>query len=161
MIARTAKKRNFLPNTSGISATYTACDGNPTQLPCTEGCYTTSAFSGHGKKSCWKTFLVNGVGHHGELAPVEEFMCYVYGILKLPTINQTRLHLFGKAKKGLEMFPPTIDALDLHTIRANYQIKIWLQTNKEQHKCSTPSCHHGLEEGCRISDSSLDKTSPT
>jgi len=25
-------------------------------------------------------------------------------------------------------------------------------------RCSSPSCHHGLEEGCRMSDSSLDKT---
>jgi len=94
------------------------------------GCDTTSAFSGHGNKSCWKTFqkdtfLVSRVGHDGEIAPVEEFVCHLYGTPKQPTINHTRLQLFGKAKKGSRI------ALDLHAIHANYQAKIWLKTNKE------------------------------
>ena len=32
---------------------------------------------------------------------------------------------------GLEMLPPTRDSLELHTICANYQAKIWLQADKE------------------------------
>ena len=56
------------------------------------GCDTTSAFSGHGKKSCWKTFqnhpfLVSGVGHDGELAPVEKILYHLYGTQKQPIIN--------------------------------------------------------------------------
>ena len=31
----------------------------------------------------------------------------------------------------LEMLPPTRDSLELHTICANYQAKIWLQADKE------------------------------
>ena len=48
------------------------------------GCDTTSAFHGYGKKSCWKTFLnqpllVAGIGRDGELAPIEQFVCHLYG----------------------------------------------------------------------------------
>ena len=39
------------------------------------------------------------------------------------------LQLFGKPKKGLEMLPPTKDALELRVICANYQANIWLQAN--------------------------------
>ena len=92
-------------------------------------CDTTSAFNGHWKKSCWKIFqkhplLVIEVGHDGELAPVEEFVCHLYGTPEQPTINHARLHLFGKAKNSLEILPPTRDALELHAIPANYQAKI-------------------------------------
>ena len=63
-------------------------------------------FSGHWKMACWKTFqkypfLISEVGHVWELAPVEVFVCHLYGTPKESTINQVRLHLFGKAKNGL------------------------------------------------------------
>ena len=100
------------------------------------GCDTTSSFSGHGKKKCWKIFqnqplLVNGIGRDGELTPIEQFVCCLYGTPAQPTIDHARLHLFAKAKKGLEMLPPTRDALELHVARANYQAKVWLQADKE------------------------------
>ena len=48
------------------------------------GCDTTSAFSGHGKQSCWKTsqnhpHFVQGIGRDGELAPIEQCVCHLYG----------------------------------------------------------------------------------
>ena len=100
------------------------------------GCNKTSAFSGHGKRSCWKTFqnhphLVQGIGHDGELAPIEQFVCHLYGTPEQQTVVNARLQLFGKGKLGLEMVPPTRDALELDTARANYQAKIWLQANQE------------------------------
>jgi len=41
--------------------------------------------------------LVQGIGRDGDLAPIEQFVCHVYG------------------KLSLEMLPPTRDALELHT----------------------------------------------
>jgi len=89
-----------------------------------------------GKRSYWKTFqnyplLISGVGHDGELAPVKGFVCHLCGTPKQRTTNLARLQLFGKAMSGLEMLPPTRDAMELHAQRANYQAKNWLQTNKE------------------------------
>ena len=107
------------------------------------GCDTTSSFTGHGKKSCWKTFekqplLVKGIGRDGELASIEQFVCHLYGTPEQSNVNNSRLQLFGKANKGLEMLPPTRDALELHSARANYQAKIWLQADKEHIDVSPP-----------------------
>ena len=119
------------------------------------GCDTTSAFHGYGKKSCWKTFLnqpllVAGIGRDGELAPIEQFVCHLYGKHEQSSIDQARLQLFGKAKKGFEMLPPTKDALELHTIRANYQAKIWLQADQQHIHVSSPVDTSAWinEEGC-------------
>ena len=75
--------------------------------------------------------LVQGIGCDGELAQIEQFVCHLYGTSEQPTVDNVRLQLFGKAKLGLEMLPPTRDALELHTARANYQAKIWLQADQE------------------------------
>lgn len=95
---------------------------------------TNSAFSGHGKKTCWAIFhsqppLINGISRNGELAPIEQFVYVSYGSSTLSNVNQTRLHLFTSAKKYHEMVPPPRDALKLHILRANYQAKIWLQAD--------------------------------
>ena len=36
---------------------------------------------------------------------------------------------FVKAKRDLDVLPPTHGALELHITRANYQAKIWLQAD--------------------------------
>ena len=116
---------------------------------------TTSAFHGYGKKSCWKTFLnqplvVVGIGRDGELAPIEQFVCHLYGRPDQSSVDQARLQLFGKAKNGLEILPPTKDTLELHTIRANYQAKIWLQADQQHIQVSSPVDTSAWinEEGC-------------
>ena len=81
--------------------------------------------------------LVNGIGRDGELAPIEQFVCQLYGVPAQSNVDQARFQLFGKAKKGLELLPPTRDALELHTLHANYQAKIWLQADSEH----TLMCH--------------------
>ena len=103
--------------------------------------------------------LVGIVGHDGELPPVEEFVCHLYGTPKQPTINHTRLHLFGKAKKGLKVLPPTRDVMDLHAMCANYQSSIWLQENKE-HIDVPPPVDTAAWKKNLVSDSSLDKNPP-
>ncbi len=40
------------------------------------------------------------------------------GTLEQRTTNFIRLQIFGKAKKDLQIFPATKDALELHTTRA-------------------------------------------
>ena len=104
---------------------------------------TTSASIGYGKESCWKTFLnqpllVAGICRNGELAPIEQFVCHRYGRLEQSSIDQIRLQLFGNANKGLEMLRSTKDALELHTIRANYQAKIWLHADQQCIQVSSP-----------------------
>jgi len=132
MIAGTAKKRKSYPVHEAFQRLTQPVRDTLLSFHALTRCDTTSSFSGQGKKSCWKTFqkhpfLVSGVGHDGELAPVEEFVCHVYGTLKQRTINHAKMSLFGKAKKGLELLPPTRYALELHAIHSNYQTKV----NKE------------------------------
>ena len=108
------------------------------------GCDTTSAFSSHDKRSCWKTFqnhrhFLQGIGRDGELAAIEQFVCHLYGSPEQQTVDNARLQLFGKGKLGLEMLPPTRDKLELHTARANYQAKIWLQADQEHIDIPSPT----------------------
>ena len=60
------------------------------------------------------------------------FFCILYGIDgdDVAGINGAMRTLFVKAKRALEMLPPTRDALELHVSRANYQAKIWLDADK-------------------------------
>jgi len=78
----------------------TVCKGHPTQLPRTDRrSDIISAFSGHGKKSCWKTFqshpiLVSWVSHDGELATFfKEFLCHLYSTPKQSTTNHQSCHI--------------------------------------------------------------------
>ena len=63
----------------------------------------------------------------------------LYGTSEQQTVDNARLQLFGKGKLGLEMLPPTRDALELHTARANYQAKIWLQADHEHRDIPSPT----------------------
>ena len=90
------------------------------------GCDTTSSFSDHGKKTCLKTFqnqplLLKGIRRDGELAPIEQFVCKLYHSPDQAMVNQARCQLLDKVKKGLELLQPTRDALELHSMCANYQ----------------------------------------
>jgi hypothetical protein len=75
--------------------------------------------------------LVSGIGRDGDFSAVEQFVCKLYSIPDQITVNSARLQLFSKAKKDLELLPPTHDALELHVARANEQAKIWLQADRE------------------------------
>ena len=43
--------------------------------------------------------------------------------------DDARQSIFMKSKRDLDVLPPTHSALELHITRANYQAKIWLQTD--------------------------------
>jgi len=143
MVSGTSKKRKCYPIHAVSDKLPQPVRENLLSFHALTGCDTTSAFSGHGKKTCWKTFqsqplLVSGIGRDGELAQVEQFVCHLYGVPAQPSVDQARFHVFGKAKKGLDLLPPTRDALDLHSKRANYQAKIWLQADRECIRIPSP-----------------------
>ena len=102
-IAGTAKKRKCYPAHEVSHRLTQPVGDNLLSFYALTSCDTTSAFSGHGKKSCWRTFqkhpLLVGVGRDGELAPVEKSVCHLYDTLDQSTTNHARLQLFGKAKK--------------------------------------------------------------
>ena len=144
MIAGTAKKRKCYPVHLVSQRLTPAVRDNILGFHAITGCDSTSSFTGHGKRSCLKTFmkypqLVKGVGRDGELAEIEEFVCHLYGMPQQTSINHARLQLFSKGKKSLEFLPPTRDAFTLHAARANYQAKVWLQADKEVISISTPT----------------------
>ena len=75
--------------------------------------------------------LLHGVGRDGQLSDVEQFVCMLYKSPHASSgVDGARHDLFQKGNKALEMLPPTSDALALHMSRANYQTKVWLQSNK-------------------------------
>ena len=136
MISGTAKKRKCYPIHALSERLAKPLRDNLLGFHAFTGCDTTSAFSGHGKRSCWKTFqnhphLVQGISRDGELAPIEQLVCHLYGTPEQQTVDNARLQPFGKGKLGLEMLPPTRDVLELHTARTNYQAKLWLQADQE------------------------------
>ena len=84
------------------------------------GCDTTSSFSGIGKKTCWKQYLeapklVQSLGRGLNLREVKEFVFGLYGCCvetENVDIDLIRFNLFSKARKRLELLPPTKDALN-------------------------------------------------
>ena len=105
------------------------------------GCDTTSFICNHSKKSAWKVFLqhntlLSSLGE-GELTEekmkeVEEFVCKLYKLDSIESVDEARAILFSKKGKP-EALPPTSDALSLHVKRVHYQAIVWKQAH-----CSEP-----------------------
>ena len=106
-----------------------------------------------------KLFRIIGIscriGRDGELAPIEQFVCHLYGTPEQQTVDNARLQLFGKGKLGLEMLPPTRYALELHTARANYQAKA---DRPGAYKHPFSHRHICMNDGVRLLESCMDKT---
>ena len=133
MQAGTAKKKRYIPIhkidiTDEIRASLLACHA-------LSGCDTTSQFVGIGKQTAWKTFvtcphLLEQLGEHKSpakqvLDDAEAFVCKLYdSTTKSKLIPQIRSASF-RAKKNIDLLPPTQDALHQHISRANYQTYIW------------------------------------
>ena len=54
-------------------------------------------------------------------------MFVIWDVNDVRAIDDAGHSLFVRAKRDLDVLPPTHGALELHIIRANYQAKIWLQ----------------------------------
>ena len=84
------------------------------------------SLSGKGKNTCWKMFikyanlltkvvcLLNGIGDRG-----------------VRSIDDAWHSLLVKVKCDQDVLPPTHGALEVHITRANYQAKIWLQSDHD------------------------------
>ena len=99
------------------------------------GCNTILPLSGKGKKTCLKMFnkyahLLTYVVRYDNVDDAWTFVCSLHGIGEKDVrgINDARhILFFVKAKRDLDLLPPTHGALKLHITRANFQAKIWLQ----------------------------------
>ena len=119
------------------------------------GCDTISSFSGMGKKTCWKQYLetpnlVHSMGRVLNVREVEEFVFRLYGgcaETESVDIDLIRYSLFFKARKGLELLPPTKDAFELHCFRADYQTRSWLNADTAQMNVGTATDIGGWKPG--------------
>ena len=110
------------------------------------GCDTTSYLAGHSKKSCWKIFLqdhdlIRNLGT-GDLTvetvhDAERFICKVYGMPNIDTVNKARSQMFVKSRAP-DCLPPTSDALGFHVKRCHYQAAVWRQAHKQHPVLPSP-----------------------
>ena len=153
MISGTAKQRKCYPINSITLKLPKIVTQNILGFHALTGCDSTSSFTGHGKKTCWKVYqkhpeLLSGVGRDGSMEKAEEFVSLLYDS-PFPSegVDKARYVMFLKGKKTLEMLPPTKDALELHVIRANYQAKVWLQATTSIMDMGSPFDTNGWIEG--------------
>jgi len=98
---------------------------------------TTSYISGHSKKTAWMVFqehheLLQNLGK-GELTDeiakdAEQFVCRVYKVQNVNTVDEARPILFIKSHAP-ESLPPTSDALSFHIKLSHYQAAVWRQAH--------------------------------
>ena len=98
------------------------------------GSDTTSQFSGHGKRSTWKTYieypkLLKDLGRsqsvHTCMADIELFVVKLYSSTsKATSVNALRVELFHRLRDP-EKLAPTQDSLSLHALKSHYQALIW------------------------------------
>ena len=82
------------------------------------------------------------IGHGGDIGNVETFMCGLYGCnpeTHEPNIDVCQQRLFLKARKSLELFPPTTDVFALHDKRAAYQVMIWMKADDADFEPEDPT----------------------
>lgn len=118
------------------------------------GCDTTSSFCCIDKKFCWKKYsecpkLLEAVGHDGTSEGVEQYLCRPNGCSKGghdPDIDVCRYRLFMKARKALDLLPPTRDTLQLHFARCNEQTKIWISADDPTFTAQDPLSSGGWKD---------------
>ena len=123
------------------------------------GCDTTSFIYNHSKKAAWKVFLqhhklLSSIGEgelaEGKMKEVEKFVCKMYKLNHIASVDEARVILFPKKGKP-DALPPTSDALSLHVRRAHYQTLVWKQAH-----CSEPNLPDPQTLGWkRIADNKL------
>lgn len=140
MMSGTAAKRKYF-NIRAISENLPAASVSAL-LPfhALTGCDTTSFICNHSKKSAWKVFrqyheLLSSIGE-GELTDekmkkVEKFVCKLYKLDQIVSVDEARVALFSKKAKP-EALPPTEDALSLHKKRVHYQTLVWKQAHSSE-----------------------------
>ena len=137
--AGTARKRKFIP-VHDIVATMSFSQEQLESIVdfhAYAGCDIVLFFSGHGKKTAWHTFtqyshLLKGLGvvnlTQETEDSVQEFICHLYKVDHITSVNKAQSYLFLKSKAP-ETLPPTYDALSFYIKRAHYQSSIWRQAH--------------------------------
>ena len=120
MMVGTSKKTKLYPVTSIAQKLPRNVHQNILGFHALSLCDTTSAFSGISKKTCWKICIcidvLTDVGRNRQSGKAEKFVCLLY-VIHEDSVDDARHLLFDKAKRTLEMLPPTTDALKLHIAR--------------------------------------------
>ena len=102
------------------------------------GSDTTSFLSGHSKKTALKVFFQNkellaGLGKEplteDMIGNVEQFVCRIYNVPEVTTIDKARVTLFKKVLHP-ELLLPARDALTYHIKRAHLQTLVWLEATQ-------------------------------
>ena len=114
------------------------------------GCDTTSAFKGRGKKTAWQawqayeevtqafTYLVAHPFQCLDIdserfKKIERYVVVLYDKTNsLSFVNEAREELFCRKSRNIDNIPPTQDALLQHTWRAVYQAGVWTSTQAHQ-----------------------------
>ena len=75
----------------------------------------------------------------GELTPLEQFVCHLYGTLEQPTVVIIRRQPFNEVKLGLEMLSQNRGALKPRShCTCLLPGKVWLQANHEHKVIPSP-----------------------
>ena len=124
------------------------------------GTDTTSSFYGHSKAKCLRLVkddperveTVRSLGKSynlaagGLLPTLEKLVCRLYGS-KHATCTELRYERFCSSEGNEKLLPPTRGALQQHSLRANYQAKIWADALQADVCAPSPHGH-----GWRVSD---------
>ena len=102
---------------------------------------TISAFAGRGKWKPLKLILNDASYVHAfsqlgnqtevdDLHKIKLFVCHMYGCRGDVSVDQLRYKLCCKnaGKIGCDQLPSCTDALELHLMRADYQVRIWRES---------------------------------
>ncbi len=115
------------------------------------GCDSTSCFSRIGKVKPWRFLvlhpelccLLSGLGTGLDTTPAllkatETFVCQVIYGSKSSDVNALRYQLFCRKGNTNEALPPTLDSLQHHLKRGNYQTLVWRNSLKPLFDLPTP-----------------------
>ena len=102
------------------------------------GCDTTSCFRGKGKRATFHLtqqldsvrLAMSGLGNSlpcrgNVMERCEASVCHLYKVPMCTSINLARYQLFSKKSPKAKQLSLTMDALNQHTRRSNYQAYIW------------------------------------
>ena len=154
-----AKEKIFVPVHTVRESIDVGVRNNLLAYRALTGSDTTSQFSGHGKRSMWKTYieypeLLKDLGRsqsvHTCIADIELFVVKLYSSTsKATSVNALRVELFHRLNDS-EKLPPTQDSLSLHALRSHCQALIWYKAAE-----ANPDHPQPVDFGCDIDETGL------
>lgn len=124
------------------------------------GCDSTSAFVGKGKKKAFDLICRDAeaasamtlLGKEFDTSlevqqSCEKFVCKLYGVKHTSDVNEARYQMFCSKASQAEQLPPTKDALERHTTRANYQAAVWRRSLQQRIASPSPVGRGWLDDG--------------